>query len=229
MFSCSTAAQRQASFIRENDQVAKQKLMDCLHKVEINPDYHSLAEHMPIRGNVNPTLEQLADNGLPTDQDIRVIFAFHNEAEYCRLQLIEDYMKFIPGIVPTLTQFNHQSNLISVDLIQKKITWGEANKRRLALKDEYRGKIQAFFEQLDRDLAASHQSELAQRQEVSQALGAAATAIAPNSWGGRLGSYTSGQQPTVQQGTNKDILDQLPLGECAILTDKDGMFYRVCH
>jgi hypothetical protein len=225
MVSCSTAAQRQASFIRENNQAANQKASNCSNNVYTNPDYQRIIQHIPK----NPTLEQLADNGVPTDEDIRDIIAFHNETARCRRQLIEDYTKFIPGFVPEFVKLTHEIDIITVDLIQRKITWGEASKRRLAVQDEYRAKFRAFGEQLDRDLTASHQSELAQRQGASQALGAAAAAIAPNSWGGRLGSYTSGQQPVVRQGTNQSTLDQLPLGECAIMEDKDGMFYTICH
>ncbi len=172
LFGCTTAAQRQASFIRENSEAVKQKVLVCSHKVETNPDYQKIAIHMPlvITATKHPTLLQLADNGMPSDEDIKAIISLHNEAEACRSQAIEDIVKFLPGIIPMLTQLYHGSDLVMVDLIQQKITWGESSKRRMALVDDYTAKVQAFSEQLDRDLAASHNAELAQRQAALNAL-----------------------------------------------------------
>src|SRR5262249_1844518 len=104
------------------------------------------------------------------DEDVQVIIAIHNEAASCREQAIEDYMKIAPGIVPTLVQSYHMFDFITVELIQRKITWGEANKRLLAGRDELRVKLQAAAVQIDRELAASHQAELAQRQAALNAL-----------------------------------------------------------
>jgi uncharacterized small protein (DUF1192 family) len=123
-------------------------------------------------------------------------------------------MKAYPSFVPTVFQLYHASDLITVDLVQRKITWGEANKSRMVLFDEYKVKYQAFSAQLKQELNTSHQTELAQRQaasqaelaqqeaasqdfweqigRVSKALGAAAYAIAPNSPGGRMGAASAG-------------------------------------
>src|SRR5208282_3187602 len=93
-----------------------------------------------------------------------------NALEVCRTQVIEDVVKFLPGVIPMLTQLYHGSDLVMVDLIQRKVTWGEFNKRRMALIDDYTAKVQAFSDQLDRDLLASHRAELAQRQAAFNAL-----------------------------------------------------------
>jgi hypothetical protein len=167
---CQTAAQRQSSFIRENMQVANQKITTCIEKVATNPAYQSISVHVPLSGKVNPTLVQLTDNGMPTDEDIQVIIAIHNEMEHCRGQAIEDYSKITPGIIPMAVQMYHAGDLVVVDLIQRKITWGEYNKRRVALRDEFRVKIQAFYAQLDRDLVTSHRAEIADRQRAANAL-----------------------------------------------------------
>jgi hypothetical protein len=49
-------------------------------------------------------------------------------------------MKVIPGLVPILVQSYHAGDIITVDLIQRKINRGEAIKKRLTLVDEYRVK-----------------------------------------------------------------------------------------
>jgi hypothetical protein len=170
MTSCATTAQRQAASIRQNFEVTGQKIRACTQTMVDGAAYQTIAQHAPNVGLVNPTLAQLADGGLPSDEDVQNIIAVHNEAASCREQAIQDFMQFLPGIVPILVQSYNEGDVITVDLIQRKITWGEANKRRMALKGEYMAKIQSFVKEVDRDLAASRQSEIAQRQAAFTAL-----------------------------------------------------------
>jgi hypothetical protein len=119
---------------------------------------------------INPTLTQLADEDVPTDEEIQLVVAIHNEIAVCREQGIQDYMKILPGIIPIVVQGYYQGDLIILDLMQRKISWGDANKRRTVLMNEMRAKLQEAGAQLDRELAASHQAELAQRQRAWNAL-----------------------------------------------------------
>lgn len=169
MAGCQTVAQRQATSIRENIQAVNQTLLACLQKIETNPAYQSITSHRPL-GRLNPTLPQLADNGVPSDEDVKVVIAIHNEGALCRERAIEDLIKIVPNVIPALVQSYHDGDLIMVDLIQRKITWGEANKRRLALKDQLIAKLQMISAQIDRELSVSHQAELAQRQAALNAL-----------------------------------------------------------
>jgi hypothetical protein len=170
MAGCLTAAQRQVISIQQNTQAANEKIRACLQKITTNPAYQGIAQHAPLNTLINPTLLQLADTGLPTNEEVEVIVAIHNELASCREQAIEDFMKIVPGIIPIVVQGYHQTDLITVDLMQRKITWGEANKRRTALKDDVMAKLQAAAVQLERELAASHQAELVQRQAAFNAL-----------------------------------------------------------
>lgn len=167
---CQTVTQRQVTSIREGSQAANQKIIACVSKIETNPAYQSIARHTPLNGQVNPTLAQLNDNGKPNDEDVQVIVAIHNEMAPCRERAIEDYMKITPGIIPTILQLYHASDLIAAELIQRKITWGEANKKSYALRVDYLTQIQVASVQLERDLATSHQVELAQRQAALNSL-----------------------------------------------------------
>ena len=168
--SCQTVTQRQVASIQEGSEAANKKIMACVSKIETNPAYQSIALHTPLNGQVNPTLAQLNDNGKPNDEEVQVIIAIHNEMAPCRERAIEDYMKIAPGIVPTIVHLYHESDLIAAELIQRKITWGEANKKSYALRVDYLAQIQVASVQLERDLAASHQGELAQRQAALNSL-----------------------------------------------------------
>ena len=170
MCSCQTAAHRQSISMKEGTQTAQQKVKDCMSKIAANPAYKSFAQHMPLGGTVYPTLTQLADDNLPTAEDVKVIIALHNDMAPCRERLIEDAMNVNPGFIPTMLQFYNGSDLIMVSLMQRKITWGEANKKRSALINDFMAKMQVVGSQIDRELAASNQAELAQRQAALNAL-----------------------------------------------------------
>jgi hypothetical protein len=81
---CSTAAQRQASLIQENNAIALQKMKDCMNKIVDNPEYQSLKQHIPIQLMPSWTLEQLADSRYPSDEEIKKIIALHNNLALCR-------------------------------------------------------------------------------------------------------------------------------------------------
>ncbi len=87
LFGCTTAAQRQASFIRENSQAVKQKVLAYAHNVETNPNYLNIAIHMPLVISVttHPNILQLADNGMPNDEDIRAIILLCHDKPTPRL------------------------------------------------------------------------------------------------------------------------------------------------
>jgi hypothetical protein len=170
MVGCLTAAQRQALSIRQNAQAANERAIACLRNITTNPGYQQLAKHAPLDTRINPTLEQLADKEVPTNEDVQIIIAFHNELAQCRERIIEDLMNVIPGIIPIVVQGYHQADLITVDLMERKLSWGEANKKRTALRDDVMGRFQVALAQLERELAASHQAELVQRQAAFNAL-----------------------------------------------------------
>jgi hypothetical protein len=161
--SCQTTAQIQADLIKQNVQIANKNTKMCFRKVEINPAYQGIVKHQPLNLNVSPLPEQLADNSEPSDEDIKAIINLNKELEPCRTKNIEDLMNGVPGFIPTLARLYHAVDFVNVDLIQRKITWGEANKRRIVLMDEYREKAYAFFGQLSRELKALHEAELESR------------------------------------------------------------------
>jgi hypothetical protein len=209
--SCQTMAQRQATSILKNIQMANQNLRICEHKIDINPAYESIAMHRPFNGY--PTLGQLADGGLPNDKDIRLLIALHNDHEPCRLQFIQDVMKTLPGFIPILVKSLHENGLITVDLVQRKITWGEANKRSLAAKDEFMAKQREFFSQLNRDLTASHEAELAQRQAALNA----------------LSQWTYQQQILRQRQEMIDSANQPTMMHCTMVPDGNGNLTGNCQ
>lgn len=169
---CQTTAQRQYDLSQTNIQEGNQKLFTCYQKIATNSAYQGIAQHIALlrNGKLEPTIAQQSDNGVPSDEDVQTIIALHNENAICREQAIENFMKVIPWFIPTLVQSYHAGDLITVDLIQRKITWGDANKRRVAVRDDLMVKKQAAEAQFYRDLNASHYAERSQQLDAINAL-----------------------------------------------------------
>jgi hypothetical protein len=66
---------------------------------------------------------------MATDEEAALVIAMHNEKARCREQSLAETVPVVPGIVPILTQGSNEYDLIIADLLLKKISWGEANRR----------------------------------------------------------------------------------------------------
>ena len=122
---------------------AKQQFQQCIQEIEFKPAYQGIAQHIPLNSDKKgPTLEQLTDTGTPSDEDVQAIIAMHKDKTACREQVLEFNKEFNPGTVPMMLQAYDAADLITADLIQRKITWGEYNKKITALKDDFRSKLQ---------------------------------------------------------------------------------------
>jgi len=73
-------------------------------------------------------------------------------------------MDFSPSIAFVFVQHYYALDLILSYLIERKITWGEANKRLSASFLDLQTQSISTVKQLDRELSAAHNNELAQRQ-----------------------------------------------------------------
>jgi hypothetical protein len=166
---CTTAAQTQGELVKRNVQEATQRLRPCFEAIETNPTYKGLADRIPI-GSGPSTLMQLGNTGLATKDEVELIVKRHNDLLPCREKYITEMMNILPGLIPTIVETYHKADLVWVDLMQANINWGEGNKRRAVVIDEFRFKIQAAANALVQQLAASHNAELVQRQAALSSL-----------------------------------------------------------
>ncbi|MDA8169517.1 MAG: hypothetical protein M0Z59_07450 [Nitrospiraceae bacterium] len=164
--SCATAAQMRAASMRQNGQAAIARAKFCIDNVSSNPDFQSLSVHMPIVFGGVPTMAQLTDNGMPGDEDTQKLIKFHDALQPCRQQLIKDYMEIAPTIASIFISEAEKGDLITADLVQHKITWGEANKERQALIAEATEQITIAAQEIDRGLAQENAAEIANRQRI---------------------------------------------------------------
>lgn len=170
MIGCETATQKHISTLAADIQAAEQRAYACAQQIETNPAFQGISKHTPLTGRTTPNIEQLADDAIPTEEESKVIVALHNELSQCRARGIEDFMKTVPSLVSIFTPAYLEGDLITVELIKRKITWGEANKRKATIKNEAMTKGQAEVQRLNQAYARSHEAELQQRQAAMNAL-----------------------------------------------------------
>ena len=112
---------------KESTRISKQTIDDCINEANDNPVYNILFKKMPKHGD--PSLAQLSDNSLATDSEIKLLLAYYDDLKPCREQLIDAMTSTNPAAGSIFAQSCHVEDFITADLIQRKITWGEANKK----------------------------------------------------------------------------------------------------
>ena len=97
----------------------------CSSDVVSNPRYASLAVHINIANTSSPTLQQMADNAKPTDEEILVAFGFYEDFSKCRPIIKEAYVKSVPTAGPLFDEAYFKADQIWLSLVQRKISWGQ--------------------------------------------------------------------------------------------------------
>ena len=85
---------------------------------------HSLKDTYPTKPPMQPTLEQLTDNNLVTDDELKIILELHPKMQLCRKQALDKISQSMPTVVPILLGIYIKSEDSVIDLIQKKQSWG---------------------------------------------------------------------------------------------------------
>jgi hypothetical protein len=167
---CSTVAQEKAAFNRQNLLLVVIKLDACSQTFLNNPNYQAVVDRLGLKNLHSYTLAQLSDEGFANDEEISSIVKYHNGFAICRQKFIMDYMTVDPGAIPILTQFWQEDDSVLVDLITRKVTFGEANRKRAALFSVLMSKMRAHYHKMERDLSSAHYDEVQQREDAFLAL-----------------------------------------------------------
>jgi len=169
---CATAAQRQYQAMVNNDRSAVQDLRACSETVYNSSEFAPLRRHIPFRAN-DATLEQLSDNSLATDDEVKIILVVHPQLQSCRKQALDRISQSTPTLVPIMLVVITKGEDSLIDLIQKKQSWGAHVRRGRDAVIAGTAELQAESRRITSELQQSHEAELAQRQAAAQATAAA--------------------------------------------------------
>ena len=161
---CATMAQQQFKNMQGGIALARTHVKACEERV--NADAPPVAS----KTSPTPTAAQLADQTLPTPDEARQVARHSAAITACCTTFRDELAAADPALAQPVDQLIFDANNIDADLIQRRITWGEANRRLYqvlhqdgaALRDAHNGTVHS--------LQAQHQAELDQRQREAEAL-----------------------------------------------------------
>jgi hypothetical protein len=166
---CSTAAQQQYQAIASNNRSAVQELQACSLVIYDSPEFAPLRRHVPYKAT-DATLEQLSDNSLATDDEIKIILSVHPHLQSCKKQALDRIAQSTPTLVPIMLRVVSKGEDSLIDLIQKKQSWGAHVRRGRDVATAGTAELQTEGQRIVAGLQQSHEAELAQRRQAAEAL-----------------------------------------------------------
>jgi hypothetical protein len=166
---CATAAQRQAQQIKVTTQSTVAQLKSCVAAVYNSAVYNAIRPHLPLDIR-DATLEQMTSTAKVTDEEIKAIYAQHPQMQACRKTALESLEPVTPTLVPILADEWDKNEQMLIELVQRKITWGEYVTRGKERTVETTQRLTAAAQQIDAGLQRSYEAEMAQRQRAADAM-----------------------------------------------------------
>jgi len=167
---CATAAQQQAGNIRTVAAQAKEQMKACAVAIYAKPEFAPLLSYLPPPENqYRPTLAQMNQETYPTPKEAKLLIALHDQSATCRRAALEKIQNVVPTIAIILADTEIAGGRITLQLVKRKITWGQAARQRETLISKTQKQLVAAGREIDADLSVENQAELAQRQQAADA------------------------------------------------------------
>lgn len=201
---CQTAAQRKEAWLQAEVEALKQRDRICYqnikYKHEKDKDILNYMEPLLDSDTANDS-KGFFDGGdkIPTDYEVKIIIGIYNDTANCRAEMIEGLTRIAPNMVPIYVQSYRASYLNIAELVDRKISWGEAKERKIALDNEKERKIREEASRLEKELEMSHYDEPANRRAGAQA--DSASVLIQNKQ----------QEALAEQMRNQRLIDQQPV------------------
>jgi hypothetical protein len=146
----------------------------CAIRVNSNPAYAPIAAHLSLSDAEHPTMLQLSDAEIPSRQDVALVGARHDEMMACRTLFINTLQETIPAAVPVAEDMYYRGDQITLRLVRRQTSWGTANEENQRNVLSHKAALLAAGRQVDAQLQAAHQAEMAQRAALAGAIADAA-------------------------------------------------------
>lgn len=115
----------------------------CFDAVRADPQYKIIVAKL-VRAN--PTLDQLADETVPTDSEAGAIRSRAQRDLACRQMELAAVRKYHPFLTTAYEIRHFQIDLVHVQLIQRRISYGNANRLLQESHLEYRGREERYVQ-----------------------------------------------------------------------------------
>lgn len=127
----------------DNATLANREALACMERIAKNPANRDVAIHLPLDGK-DPTPAQLADGALPTATEAQTLRVIHQDVISCREKTLANFSLISPEAIPVAKDGYRESDEVVEQLVNRKISWGEANHRKSAIRASLVEKLQAI-------------------------------------------------------------------------------------
>lgn len=146
------------------------ELTECVDAVYSKPEYASIKKHYITKEtNHQITVEQLANNTKPKASETKLIIDLDKDKSVCRGVFLKKMENISSEIANIYYETINKASNITLQLAQRKITWGVASQKTQELLLDTQKKLSETDRQINRELNASYQFEVQERQRNESA------------------------------------------------------------
>jgi inorganic triphosphatase YgiF len=166
---CQSAAQRKVEWLQAEEAALKQRDRVCYKNIKTRYE-----KDRDILSYMEPWMDSDTSNGskgyfdggnkIPTDYEVKIIIGIYNDIAHCRAEMIEGLTRINPDMVPIYVQSYRASDLNMTELIERKISWREAQEKKLALDQETDKRIRDEMSRLQKELETIRYDDPANRR-----------------------------------------------------------------
>jgi hypothetical protein len=166
---CATAAQQESARLTQTNAEGVKAATACFDRVKASEPYQALKDKFGGDGQSSLAMKTNAEKATPAEA--RLVLALHQEYLMpCRKMNLENFGKVHPSIAMALAENYTKADANYAALVTYKETWGEFVTERDALGVQLQARLASASAAINRDLNASHNTEVAQRQAAAAAL-----------------------------------------------------------
>jgi hypothetical protein len=127
---CATSAENQTVQMNQDTKAVDQAYALCKGKVDSAIAALRLSESLVLGKNKNTNyLEKIVDESYATDEQVADIHDYHADLTICRDKAIESLQDINADYAVLASKYFTEDDKITADVVEKKITIGEANRK----------------------------------------------------------------------------------------------------
>ena len=140
---CATPAEEQTLQMNQNMLVVEQAYASCKSTVDSSPEATRLSDFFVLGKNKSTNyLEKTANKNYASDEQISDIHNYHARLKDCRVEAVKDLQTVDKEYATLVSDYFFEDDKITADVVNKKITIGEANRK--VTKSEYYFSLQSY-------------------------------------------------------------------------------------
>jgi hypothetical protein len=141
----------------------------CVRRLAFDIQFEDISKKLPLYDMSAISFSMLADSSLPSPQERKEISLWFNKWERCWKDSEPLHQsQWPPDIFQLFQEENAEIHNIGIDLYNRKITFGEANKRVQDYGNNFRARVTATVKQYQAEIAAQRAAAEQQAEQQAQ-------------------------------------------------------------